>query len=65
MIIPMPHVYEFQIDGKPIARMNFPFTPFKTLSNNDMAGIKLTLANREEVSVDRVKHVFEWVNLGD
>jgi membrane protein required for beta-lactamase induction len=61
MIIPMPHVYEFQIDGKPIARMNFPFT----LSNNDMAGIKLTLANREEVSVDRVKHVFEWVNLGD
>lgn len=56
---PMPHIYEFQLDGKPIARMNFP----SSLSNNDITGLSLTLANREEVSVDRITYIFEWVNL--
>lgn len=59
MIIPMPHIYEFQIERRPIARMNFPYV----LSGNDIAGIKLVLANRENVSVDHVTHIFEWANL--
>lgn len=59
MIIPMPYIYEFQIDGKPVCRINLPFP----LSNNDMTGIKLVIANREGSSVDRVFHMFEMANL--
>ncbi len=61
MITVMPNCYEFWLDEMPIARMMLPFI----LSNNDMAGIKLTLANRYDVSIDRIAYQFESVNISD
>jgi hypothetical protein len=55
----MPHVYEFQIHGVPVARMNFR----TTLAPNEMDGIRLMLANWYGVLMDEVCFMYESINV--
>jgi hypothetical protein len=55
----MPHVYEFQIDGVPVARMNFA----TELLQDDIHHINFMLANRHGVLMDEVCFMYESINV--
>lgn len=58
-MILMPHIYEFSIDGRPVARMNFP----SLLKEKDIVGIRLMLAHKHQEDIDCVTHQYEFCNL--